>query len=191
MAADLDSLGEQDQQEHIARFREITEAPYEVLGAPRVGTDAAADEWVLQRLRENNAVDQFDDARQQMAGYYVLDLLPRSPGLPFYTSRGYEGVDGYTFRGSFLQDAASIIGTELHERAFTRMTAATLHAYGEQLLDAARAFAAPRGLGWIEGQFESPTDDEETDESRVHIVFSAAAWCLWWSARGFGLEPWW
>ena len=78
---DLDSLSEQDQHKHIARFKEITEAPYEVLGAPRVGSDAEADAWLLARLRENNAVDQFDDARQQMAGYYVLDLLPRSPGF--------------------------------------------------------------------------------------------------------------
>jgi hypothetical protein len=125
-----------------------------------------------------------------MHGYYVLDLLPESPGLPVYTSFGYEGVDRYTFRGKFLDDVQDIIGDELYERAWATMNAAELEAYGEALLQAGRGYAKQHGLEALEHQREPPeTEGEASPESRAHIIFSAGNWCLWWARRGHGLEP--
>jgi hypothetical protein len=191
LAVDLERLAERDREAHLGRFAEITEAPWETLGAPRVGFDPEADAWLRERLREQGQEERFPEALAEMRGYYVLDLLPESPGLPVYGSLGYEGVDRYTFQGKFLDDARELIGEELYRRAWDRMTATELHAYGEALLAAARRFAARHGLEALEHERESPTDDEASAAWRVHIVFSAAAWCLWWAARGHGLEPYW
>jgi hypothetical protein len=191
LAVDLDRLNDQERQAHLARIHEISEAPFETLGAPRVGFDREADDWLRERLRERGQENRFPHTVDEMRGYYVLDLLPESPGLPIYGSMGYEGVDRYTFRGQFLDDAKQVIGDELYHRAWERITAARLHAYGEALLAAARRFAQQHGLEALEDGREPPSEDEESPEWRVHIVFSAAAWCLWWSARGHGLEPYW
>jgi hypothetical protein len=187
---DLDKIGASEREAMMARFHEITEPPYATLGAPRVGFDAAADDWLREQLREQGREAEFAAAAADMRGYYVLDLVPDSPGLPVYTSGGYDGVDRYTFRGKFLDDAQRIIGKQLYERAWDLMTATELAAYGQALLDAGRQFAREHKLEALEQQREAPAEIG-SDASGVHIVFSAAQWCLWWSARGHGLEPYW
>jgi len=173
----------------IRRFDEISEAPFETLGAPQVGVDAEADEWLAKRIAEHGGGQSFELALARMHGFYVLDLVPASPGLPVYTSAGYDGVDRYTFRGSFLNDVRDLLGDELFEAAWKRMKPDELRAYGERLLAIARSFAAQHGLEYLEEQRDSPEADEQSPESRAHILFSAAKWCLWWAERGHGLEP--
>src|SRR5512140_50841 len=73
-------------EKRLARFREISEPPFETLGAPRVGFDAAADAWLRARLDAKGKAGEFENARRQMHGYYVLDLLPPCDGLPLYTN---------------------------------------------------------------------------------------------------------
>jgi hypothetical protein len=189
LAMDLDGLKDADREATLERFGEISDAPYEVLDAPRVGFDSEADQWLQERLRETGRAAEFPEAREGMRGFYVLDLVPESPGLPVYGSDGYEGVDRYTFRGKFLDDAQHIIGDELYQRAWQQLTAADLGEYGQALLAAARGYAASRGLEHLEHEREPPTHDDQDPAWGTHIVFSAAAWCLWWSAKGFGLEP--
>ena len=187
----MDKLGKKERKAAVDRFGEITDAPFETLGAPRVGFDAPADEWLRAQMRENGDEERFPEILEQMRGYYVLDLLPECPGLPVYTSAGYEGVDRYTFRGKFLDDAKDIIGKKLYHRAWERMPARELHEYGEALLDAGRKFAWKHKLEYLETQRQPPDAKENSREFAAHIVFSAAAWCLWWSDRGHGLEPYW
>src|SRR5207342_3110258 len=84
----------------LARFREISEAPFETLGAPRVGFDASANKWLASNLRDKRKRAK---AMVAMKGFYVLDLLPDCDGFPLYTNHGaYEGVDRYSFRAQFL-----------------------------------------------------------------------------------------
>jgi len=189
VALSLDKLSKHDRKAAAKRFEEITDAPFETLGAPRVGSDPQATEWLLAKVRENGDEERYAEILEQMRGYYVLDLLPECPGLPIYTSEGYEGVDRYTFRGKFLDFSTDIIGKKLYNRAWERMSARELHDYGEALLDAGRKFARKHKLQYLENQRQPPDDDPKSRESKAHIVFSAAAWCLWWSDRGHGLEP--
>lgn len=191
LALDLESLQEAARVAAVERFQEITEAPYETLGAPRVGHDSQANAWLLSRLKEQGRELEYDDVLKEMHGYYVLDLLPDSPGLPVYTSAGYDGVARYTFRAKFLDDVHEIIGEELYHRAWLRMNARELLDYGSALLTVARAYAREHRLTDLEQRRAPPDADENTPESNAHILFSAARWCTWWAERGHGLEPYW
>jgi hypothetical protein len=66
-------------------------SPYESMGVPTVGRDAAAEEFVRHTYRErakeadflaeNPMLEKFMD---EMKGYYATEVMPRSAGLPFY-----------------------------------------------------------------------------------------------------------
>lgn len=190
LATDFGALSPEGQNEFRERLDAISEPPYATLGAPRVGHDAAADAWLAERLRESGRESELARAKAEMEGYYVLQLLPQCAGLPVYSSRGYEGVDRYTFRGAFLDDVKEILGETLFLHAWDTMSAEDLADYGTTLLAHARRYATEHGLTHIEQRFEPPEEaNEDAPESKAHILFSAAAWCLWWSERGHGLAP--
>ena len=179
-----------DREKMLERFHEISQAPFELLGAPQVGFDAAADEWLRESLRESGRLDELPEAQAAMKGYYVLDLLPPCDGFPVYSNNGaYDGLDRYSFRAKFLDDVEDVLGPELFGRAHQRMLAPELEEYGNRLLAIAETFAESRGVAAMAHAADAP-DDFGTDESRAHILFSAARWCLYWARRGHGLEPW-
>ena len=184
----LDDTSALDRERLIARFQEISDPPFQTLGAPQIGTDPRADAWLLERMKAHGETADASEALSRMRGFYVLDLLPPSPGLPVYTSSGYDGVDRYTFRGAFLSDVREVLGEDLFHAAWDPMDAAQLSAYGERLLAVARKFAIGHALEFLEEQREPP-ESMDSPESHAHILFSAGRWCLWWSARGHGLEP--
>jgi hypothetical protein len=185
--AELDGGTVSDDDPRLERFREISEAPFETLGAPRVGSDPAADEWLRANLREGA---DFDEAKSAMSGYYVLDLLPESDGFPVYSNYPmYEGIDRYSFRAKFLDDVADLLGDELMERAYTRMLAHELRAYGDALFDKAAAYARAHGVEHVERERDIE-DELGTPARRAHILYSAAKWCRYWAERNHGLDPW-
>jgi hypothetical protein len=168
---------------------EIWQPVFETLGAPRVGIDAAADEW----LRAKVAPEKFDEVHRQMKGYYVLDLLPPCDGFPLYSNHSVSPDLGrYAFRAQFLKDVEDVLGGELFELAFTFMNAAAHQRYGERLLETARIFARANKVEHVEhvGHTEADAFEDNTPASRGHILFAAAKWCLYWAARGHGLAPW-
>jgi len=197
---DLDSLEADERERTIERFHEICEAAYETLGAPRVGYDQAANQWLnemiqesgkLKGLSEGEAEDFVRKEFEEMHGFFVLDLLPASAGLPVYVPAGnYEGVDRYTFRGKFLDVVSDLLGDELHERAWERMSPGELKEYGEALLRIGREYAREHGCAGLETERDPPeADADDAPEFRAHILFSAAHWCLFWSEKGHGLDP--
>lgn len=184
------TLTESQREARVARFGEISDPAHALLGAPRVGYDGAADRWLSERLERAGQRDDYEKARRQMHGYYVLDLLPPCDGFPAYTNYGaYEGLDRYSFRGSFLQEVEHVLGPELMEQAYRQMLPDELKAYGHKLLEKARAFARDKGVERVE--HEPPSDfDESSTATRADIIFAAAKWCLFWAERGHGMEPW-
>jgi hypothetical protein len=82
-----------------------------------------------------------------------------------------------------------VIGDELMERAYARMLAPELRAYGDALYAKAQSFARAHGVEHVEAARD--IDDElGTPARRAHILFSAAKWCRFWADRGHGLDPW-
>ena len=200
LSLDLDSLDEPEQQKYIARFHEISEAAYETLDAPRVGKDTRANEWLVEQVHASGKLEGLSAAEvedliaeefEDNEGYHVLTLLPPSPGLPVYVPFGdYEGVDRYTFRAKFLDAVSDLLGEELHERAWRRMSPDELNEYGETLLAIGRDYARLHACEALEEQRDPPdTDDEDSPEARAHILFSAGKWCVFWAQRGHGLDP--
>lgn len=178
-----------DRDATVARFQEITIAPYEVLGAPRVGEDNVADEWLETKLREMDGGITFDELKRRMTGYYVLDLVPPCDGLPVYTNCEMGLVEAYSFRGSFLADCDAVLDDETIGRAWTPMKAEELVAYGERLREKAARYAAEHGVSDVIGE-RRPDCDLDQPCGLAHIVDSAGRWCIFWGRRGFGLEPW-
>ncbi len=186
---------------------------YETVGAPRVGIDAAANEWLLQRIREDQPkpgllralVSRFQRggagaltpeeqaALRQSHGYYVLELAPPCDGLPWYSNAPLMGdkLELTSFRGAFLSDCEEMLGTELLESAWDRKLPEDLAAYGQTLRAKADAWAQAHGCEAMRDLLEPPPEAAEgSPESVAHIAYSAARWCIYWGERGHWLDVW-
>jgi hypothetical protein len=171
------------------RFGAISEAPFETIGAPRVGFDAAADEWLRAQVEKMNRPHAFDAVRAQMRGYNVIALLPDCDGFPVYSNCGlHKGVARYSFRAKALDEVRDIIGDKFYGQAYERMLARDHLHYGQALFMLAEAFARTRGVIEI-AEAREPPDELGTDASRAHILTAAGRWCLFWAERGHGLDP--
>ena len=169
----------------LDRMNAIAIPPYETLGAPRIGYDDAADDW----LRTQVSDDDHYEVCMKMQGYYVLDLLPPCDGFPVYTKLPtWPKLDRCTFRGALLADVRDDLG-ELYNEAVLYKSHDELEDYGERLVAHARRFARAHRIMDVELVTGLPSYAARSVESRAHIMFAAARWCLFWSRRGHGLAP--
>ena len=98
-------------EDEIARFREISVPAYAAVGAPRVGSDPAADAWVLEARKAHTPEDRAS-VLKEFDGYHVLQLVT-CDGLSPYSHGGlYEGVDETTWTARFADEQC----TKLAER---------------------------------------------------------------------------
>lgn len=173
------------------RWREIQITTYETLGAPRVGTDAPADDWARARYREQEHPAQSEaQFMPEMQGYYVLALAPPCDGMPCYSNGAMGYVEASSFRAQFLAvDCEDIIGPNTLEKCYHSCLAPGLAALGHELRGWAISYAGRHGVSQVEGR---PVDAVgEGPERKAHILFCAARWCEYWSSRGHGLEAYW
>jgi hypothetical protein len=176
----------------VARFREISIPPFERLGAPRVGYDAAADAWIIEAQQARTPED-VAAVLKNFHGYHVLRLVT-SDGLPDYTHAGlYEGVDETSFRGAFLSACGDVLSKNLIGGAWTHKFPEEAAAYGRALLAAADAASASPpvqkptllsrlGLGRKAREFEV--------EEQLNIVRAAGRWFVFWGERGHPVRAW-
>lgn len=68
----------------FARFDEISIPAYARIGAPRVGTDAEADAWIIEAKRAQTPEDAAIVLRE-FDGYHVLRLC-KCDGIPAYSN---------------------------------------------------------------------------------------------------------
>lgn len=179
------------------RFREISIPPYERIGAPRVGFDKAADDWIIERT--NAAPEEIPEVLKDFHGYYVLRLV-QCDGVPEYTHGGlYEGVDETSFRGAFLDGCKDVLAASLIEEAWGHKFPEEAVRYGRALLAAA---AEASGAG------TRPTPPEDRPgllarfglgkkkppslplEEQIDIVRSAGKWFIFWGERGHAIRAW-
>jgi hypothetical protein len=173
----------------VERYREVSEPPYATLGAPRIGIDEAANQWIVDQSQARGGVVDERLIIERNHGVYVLDLLPVCDGFPVYTNAPMNSrLERYSFRAAFLDDVQLELGAEHFARAWTLMTAAELLAYGQAIDAIAKQYSAKHDVEAVAHARQPPSGDDP-HASKAHILASAARWCLYWAERGHGLEP--
>jgi hypothetical protein len=181
----------------LARFQDISTPPYELLGAPRVGQDKAADDWIIE-TRQAKTPEEVAAVLRDFDGYYVLRLVSLD-GVPRYSHGGlYDGVDETSFRGSFLSACGDVLTKDLIDAAWEHKLPEAAVTYGQSLLAAADAAAragpaekAPpkRGLLARLGLSKAEAPAEPFDE-QLEIVRAAGKWFVFWGERGHPIRAW-
>ena len=158
---------------------------YETIKAPRVGQDKEADEWIRIKYSELEQKPPLEQFLKEHEGYYVIELAEEQDGVPVYIAMGQ---DENVFRGQFLQDCIDIIGEDLVNEAWdTKLADETLD-YGNRLMAVADKIAKERNLEYLKSQRLPPDSDEDTIESKLHIVYSLAKWLIFYGKNGHGYE---
>lgn len=158
---------------------------YETIGAPRVGRDKEADEWLRNKYDKSETNISLDEFLKNHEGYYVIELAKEQDGVPVYYSYGQ---DENVFRGQFLKDCISIIGKDLVNEAWESKLANEAFEYGKKLMAVADKIANEHHLEYLKAQRLPPDYEQGTIESNLHIVFSLAKWLIFYGKNGHGYE---
>ena len=171
--------------DEVKRFLSISQPAYASLGAPRVGTDPEADDWIAAQMAGRMPREQ---AIAEHEGYYALALV-ESDGLPRFTHAGlYEGVDETSFRGKFLEACTLVLTEQMIEEAWEHRMPDEAVAYGTSLLaaaaDARNRRASTRGKrSLLKTLFGGAPETSPLDE-QLEIVEAAGRWYVFWGSRG-------
>lgn len=195
-----EQIGEADRE----RYEEISTLPYEQVGAPRVGYDAAADAWIIE-VRGAQTPDEKAKVLKEFHGHWALPLV-KCDGLPEYTHANlYGGLDETSFRGKALELCPDVVTAEAIGEAWNHKFPEDAVRYGQELLraaDAAEAAGPPapkapkpepakRGLlARLFGKKEEPEPDPEPFEEQLKIVRAAGRWYIFWGERGNAIRAW-
>lgn len=173
------------------KWHKIQVSPYETLQAPRVGSDAVADEWVLAQYRAwKNPTQSESEFLREMHGFYVLALVPPCDGFPFYSNGGIGHIERFSFRAQLLRDCEDVIGRVTMDQCYRSCLASALQGLGEDLQALAMQYCDKLGVTHVES-VSRPNFEEGSAEHKAHIVLTAARWCSYWSGRGHGLAANW
>ena len=176
-----------------SRFKEISIPGYERIGAPRVGYDSAANEWILE-ARKPTSSEERAAVLKEFEGYYVVRLV-KCDGVPEYSNGGaYDGADETSFRGSFLNDCEDVLGKALLEDAWNHKFPNEAVEYGKALL--ATADSAERGdqnskRVSLLSRFGLRKKRESVPlVNQLEIVRAAGRWYVFWGERGHAIRAW-
>jgi hypothetical protein len=178
----------------VARFQEICVPGYERIGAPRVGHDSAANQWIL-KARNAKTPDEVAAALKEFDGYFVVRLV-ECDGVPKYSNAGMDaGADETSFRGGFLNDCRAVLSRALLHDAWNHKFPEEAVAYGKALLAAADAAEAAgrvskqrrtllSRLGLAKERKPVPMAEQ------LDIVRAAGRWFIFWGERGHPIRAW-
>jgi len=158
---------------------------YETIKAPKVGRDKEVDEWVKQQYLESDKKLTEEEFIKEYDGYYVIELAKEIDGVPMYISLQQ---DRNVFRGQFLQDCSDLIGEELVSEAWNTKLADETLDYGQRLMKVADEIASKNNLQYLKEQRLPPDGDEDSIESKLHIIYSLAKWLIFYGKNGHGYE---
>jgi len=158
---------------------------YETLKAPMVGRDEEAEKWIKEKYEELEEKPPYNEFLEEHQGFYVIPLAKEKDGVPCYIALQ---EDENVFRGQFLTDCTDLIGEDLVNEAWeTKLADETLD-YGNRLMIIADKIAKEHNLEYLKDQ-RIPSDvDEDTTESKLHIVYSLSKWLIFYGKNGHGYE---
>ena len=178
----------------VTRFQEISIPGHERIGAPRVGSDEAANAWILH-ARQPETPEQAAAVLKEFDGYYVVRLV-QCDGVPKYSNRGeYEGTDDISFRGSFLKDCQDVLSKNLLNEAWNHKFPEDAVVYGNRLLAAAdaaeNAGKAPKQRRTLLSRLGLAKRHEPIAMAeQLDIVRAAGRWFVFWGERGHAIRAW-
>jgi hypothetical protein len=167
------------------RFEAISQPAYASLGAPRVGIDVVANDWIAEKMADRMSREE---AIAEYHGYYALTLVD-SDGLPKYSHGGlYEGVDETSFRGSFLKDCTLVLGQHMIDDAWNHRMPDEAVNYGKALLASASDARNGKTLevrkrSMLRALFGRSAENLPLEE-QLNIVETAGRWFVFWGSRG-------
>ena len=170
----------------VDRFNKISIPHYATLGAPIVGVDSAAADWIREEFAAGNLDPEFetaDEALSALDGRHMIEMLPDCDGFPFYTNGELT-----SFRGQLLTQCSDVLEKSLIKQAWETMTATDLADYGKALDARARAYAEAQGVTEVLTMSEPKWEVDTSPQAQAHIVVSLARWAAFWSAKGHGSE---
>ena len=180
-----------DQEGLQKRWDEIQITPHETVGAPQVGSSAAADAWIRERYLEMESPKPSEsEFMQEMQGYYVLALAPPCDGFPHYSNSTAGYVERFSFRAEFLRLCEDIIPEDTLAKCYESCLADAFAVLAQELRACTTSYAQVNNLQHLEFAADVAFD-EESPESKVHILYAATRWCEYWSSRGHALEADW
>jgi hypothetical protein len=177
-----------------ARFQEISIPGYERIGAPRVGHDNAANQWILE-ARNAKTPEDVAAVSKQFEGYYVVRLV-ECDGVPKYSHGGlYDGVDETSFRGAFLNDCEDVLSKELLNDAWNHKLPEAAVLYGKTLLAAADAAeaagkASARRRTLLSRLGLAKKSEPVAIADQLDIVRAAGRWFIFWGQLGHPIRAW-
>ena len=171
--------------ELLQEWFDISDKTYETIKAPRVGRDKLADDWIKEKYQESVKAISMDEFIKNHEGYYVIELSKELDGVPVYIAMGQ---DENVFRGQFLKDCEDLIGEDLLSEGWnTKFSEETLK-YGQQLMAIADKVATENNLLYLKEQRIPPDTDEDSLESKIHILYAASKWLVFYGKNGHGFE---
>lgn len=181
-------------QAEAARFQEICIPAYERIGAPRVGHDGSADQWILE-AQNAKTPQEIAAVLKQFQGYYVVRLV-KCDGVPEYSHGGlYEGADETSFRGAFFNQCQDVLSKNLLNEAWNHKFPDEAEAYGKALLAAAEIAEAsgkpPKRRRTLLSRLGLAKEREPVAiAEQLDIVRAAGRWFVFWGARGHPIRAW-
>ena len=172
-------------EELLEEWFDISDKTYETIKAPKVCRDKIADEWIKAKYQETDKTISEEEFIKKYEGYYVIELAEELDGVPVYIAMGQ---DENVFRGQFLKDCEDLIGEDLLNEGWQTKFSGETAAYGQQLMAIADKVATENNLLYLKEQRIPPDTDEESLESKVHILYAAAKWLIFYGKNGHGFE---
>lgn len=169
----------------IEQFEAITQPAHASLGAPRVGTDAIADDWIAAQMACRMSRE---DAITEYHGHYALKLI-ESDGLPKFSNAPlFDEIDETSYRGSFLEQCTLVLTQDMIKEAWNHRMPEEAVRYGQALLDAAAdvrngKILEPPKRSMFRALLGSMPDSLPLHE-QLNIVDSAGRWFVFWGSRG-------
>lgn len=178
----------------VERFGEISTPGYERIGAPRVGYDDAANQWIL-KAQDANTPEETAGVLKKFEGYYVVRLV-ECDGVPKYSHGGlHEGADETSFRGAFLNDCKDVLSKGLLNEAWNHKFPEQAVAHGKRLLAAADAAEASDrvptpGRTLLSRLGLAKEREPVAIAEQLDIVRAAGLWFIFWGERGHPIRAW-
>jgi len=158
---------------------------YETIKAPKVGRDQEAENWIRQKYKEQKTEKSEEEFISEFEGYYVIELAKELDGVPVYFVLGQ---DENVFRGQFVNDCVDLMGEDLVNEAWETKLAPEALDYGWRLMAIADKIGLENNLQNLKTQRMPPDSDEDSLESKLHIVYSLAKWLIFYGENGHGYE---